>query len=156
MIVQVRLAHLKGIKPSEYAIRFVFGGMCTMIAGMIATRFGPAVGGLFLAFPAIFPAGASLIEKHEIMHKQRVGMDGHARGRVVAGIDAAGAALGCCGLVGFAAIVWKGLPEHGSVVVIATATAAWFLISVALWMLRKSRLLRRCARRDPIPRARVQ
>ena len=31
MIVQCRLAHLKGIKPHEYALRFVFGGLCTCL-----------------------------------------------------------------------------------------------------------------------------
>jgi hypothetical protein len=34
------------------------------VVGLIAARFGPVVGGLFLAFPAIFPASATLIEKH--------------------------------------------------------------------------------------------
>jgi Protein of unknown function (DUF3147) len=49
----------------EYAVRFMFGGLITAIAGVIAKTFGPVVGGLFLAFPAIFPASATLIEKHE-------------------------------------------------------------------------------------------
>ena len=34
-------------------------------SGGNAKRYGPGVAGLFLAFPAIFPAGATLIEKHE-------------------------------------------------------------------------------------------
>jgi hypothetical protein len=143
VIVQARLAHLKGIKPHEWAVRFVFGGLCTMLAGLIAKHFGPAVGGLFLAFPAIFPASASLIEQHEIMHKQRIGKSGQTRGRVLAGIDAAGAAIACCGLAGFAVIVWKGLPGHGGPAVIAAAMVAWILVSISLWLLGKSRLLRR-------------
>jgi peptidoglycan/LPS O-acetylase OafA/YrhL len=143
MIVQARLAHLKGIKPHEWALRFIFGGLCTVAAGLIAERFGPAVGGLFLAFPAIFPASASLIEQHEIQHKLRIGMDGQVRGRMAAGIDAAGTALACCGLAAFAAIVWKALPGHGGPGVVAAATAAWLVVSVALWRLKKSRLLHR-------------
>jgi hypothetical protein len=143
MIVEGRLAHLKGIKPHEWALRFVFGGLCTAAAGLIASHWGPAVGGLFLAFPAIFPAGASLIEQHEIEHKRRAGMDGAARGRAVAGVDAAGTALGAAGLVAFAAVVWKALPNHNAWLAIGTATAAWLAISVALWLLRKGRLLRR-------------
>lgn len=149
MIVQCRLAHLKGIKPHEYAVRFMFGGLCTLLAGLIATHFGPAIGGLFLAFPAIFPAGASMIEEHEIAHKQRVGMKGQGRGRMLAGVDAAGASIACWGLLGFALIVWKLLPDHASVVVIALATMVWLLLSVGLWLLRKSRLLHRRARRQP-------
>ena len=142
MIVAAGLAHLKGIKPHEWALRFVFGGLCTMAAGLIAERWGPAVGGLFLAFPAIFPASASLIEQHEMEHKRRAGMDGTIRGRMVAGVDAAGASIGAIGLVAFAAVVWKALPGYqGSA--IGAATTAWLVVSTVLWLLRKRRLLRR-------------
>ena len=142
MIVQAKLSSLKGIKPHEWALRFVFGGLCTMFAGIIAHHFGPRVGGLFLAFPAIFPAGASLIEAHEIQHKRRAGYDGTMRGRVAAGIDATGSSIACLGLMAFAVIVWKALPQHGAVAVIGAATAAWLVLSVALWLVAKSRLLR--------------
>jgi hypothetical protein len=143
MMVEARLAHLKGVKPHEWALRFVFGGLCTLAAGLIATRWGPAVGGLFLAFPAIFPASASLIEQHEIEHKRRAGMDGTARGRALAGVDAAGATLGAIGLMTFAAVVWKMLPNHGCLVAIGGAAGTWLAVSVGLWLLRKSRWLRR-------------
>jgi Protein of unknown function (DUF3147) len=46
-------------------VRFLFGGICTVGAGLIARRYGPGIGGLFLAFPAIFPASATLIQTHE-------------------------------------------------------------------------------------------
>lgn len=143
MMVEAGLAHLKGIKPHEWALRFVFGGLCTMVAGLIAGRWGPAVGGLFLAFPAIFPASASLIEQHEMEHKQRAGMDGAARGRLVAGVDAAGAAIGATGLAAFAVVVWRVLPGHQGWLAIGVAMAVWLAVSVALWLLRKSRLFRR-------------
>jgi hypothetical protein len=71
---------LKETKPHEYALRFVFGGICTVLAGLIAKRYGPGLGGLFLAFPAIFPAGASLIESHEKRRKAEYGFDGTKRG----------------------------------------------------------------------------
>ncbi|HWO32650.1 MAG TPA: DUF3147 family protein, partial [Candidatus Acidoferrum sp.] len=45
----------------EYAVRFLLGGAITVIAGLLAKRFGPMFGGLFLAFPAIFPASATLV-----------------------------------------------------------------------------------------------
>ena len=98
MMVQAKFGALKGIKPHEFALRFVFGGLVCVVAGLIAKSFGPGIGGLFLAFPAIFPAGASLVESHEKMHKARAGFDGTRRGRAVASIDAAGAAIGCIGL----------------------------------------------------------
>src|SRR5215475_2477627 len=106
MIVHARLAAIKGIRPHEWIIRFVFGGAVCVAAGLIADKYGPAVGGLFLAFPAIFPAGASLVEAHEKIHKRRVGADGTSRGRFIAGLDALGAALGCIGLAAFAIVFW--------------------------------------------------
>ena len=66
----------------------------TVVAGLIAARFGPVVGGLFLAFPAIFPASATLIEKHVRERKEKAGMPGARRGKEAAALDAAGAALG--------------------------------------------------------------
>jgi hypothetical protein len=48
-------------KWHDYAVRFLFGGLVTVIAGLLAKHGGPIFGGLFLAFPAIFPASATLI-----------------------------------------------------------------------------------------------
>lgn len=143
MIVQAKFAALKGIKPHEFAIRFLFGGLVCVVAGLISKRFGPGIGGLFMAFPAIFPAGASLVEAHERKHKARVGIDGTNRGRAVASIDAVGAAIGCIGLAGFALACWVGLPRFAPVTVLAFATLAWLVLSIAFWLLRKSRILRR-------------
>jgi hypothetical protein len=78
----------------EYAIRFLFGGLITAVAGIIAKKFGPGIGGLFLAFPAIFPASATLIEKHEKQKKEEKGLQGTRRGREAASVDAAGSADG--------------------------------------------------------------
>ena len=86
----------------EYVIRFVFGGSITVLAGIVAKRWGPEIGGLFLAFPAIFPATATLIQKHEKQKKARFGQDATKRGREAAGIDAAGATIGSIGLMAFA------------------------------------------------------
>ncbi|KAA6461276.1 DUF3147 family protein [Acidobacteria bacterium AB60] len=150
-MVQAKLASIKGIRPHEWAVRFLFGGATCVLAGLIANRWGPAVGGLFLAFPAIFPAGASLVEAHERMHKARAGLDGTQRGRVVAGVDAAGATLGCIGLAAFALVCWFCLPHLNVAVAFAIASAAWLTIALAAWLLRKSRLFRS---RKRIPQAR--
>ena len=96
----------------EYVIRFVFGGSVTVLAGIVAKRWGPEIGGLFLAFPAIFPATATLIQKHEKQKKVRFGQDATKRGREAAGIDAAGATIGSVGLMAFAIAIWRGLPSH--------------------------------------------
>jgi hypothetical protein len=142
MMVQAKLESLKGIKLHEWAVRFFFGGAVCVAAGLIAKRFGPEIGGLFLAFPAIFPAGASMVEAHEKKHKARVGLDGTNRGRTVAGLDAAGAALGCFGLAGFAITCWLCLPRVGTALVLVTATVAWSVLSIGVWLLRKSRIFR--------------
>jgi hypothetical protein len=135
MMVSAKFAALKGIKFHEFALRFLFGGACTVAAGILAKRFGPEVGGLFLAFPAIFPAGASLIEKHERQHKRRIGYDGTTRGRA-----ASGASLGCIGLAAFALVIWRALPGHGAGLVITAAGFVWTAVSLILWLFRKSRL----------------
>jgi len=142
MMIQAKLESLKGIKPQEWAVRFFFGGAVCVIAGLIAKRFGPEIGGLFLAFPAIFPAGASMVEAHEKKHKAKVGLDGTIRGRTVAGLDAAGAALGCLGLAGFATTCWLCLPRLGTLAVFALATGVWVVLSATAWLLRKSRIFR--------------
>lgn len=143
MIVHARLAAIKGIKLHEWILRFVFGGSVCVIAGLIAHRFGPVIGGFFLAFPAIFPASASLVEAHEKLHKARAGFNGTNRGRIVAAIDALGTAMGCIGLAGFAFVFWIWLPRTGLFVVFALATLVWLTLSVGVWLLRKKHFLRR-------------
>jgi hypothetical protein len=135
MIVHARFSAIKGIRPHEWIIRFVFGGAVCVIAGLIADKFGPTSGGLFLAFPAIFPAGASLVEAHEKIHKRRIGADGTSRGRLIAALDALGAALGCAGLAAFAIVFWIWLPRSPMPLVFALAILAWLTVAVGAWLL---------------------
>lgn len=139
-MIELRFRALKDARFTNYVLRFVFGGCCTAIAGMVAKRYGPAVGGLFLAFPAIFPAGASLIESHERKRKSKVGADGTHRGRMAAAIDASGAALGCCGLAAFALVVWKVMPRIGGAKGLPLAIIVWTVVALLLWQLRKRRI----------------
>src|SRR5205814_1013614 len=101
--------------------------------------FGPAIGGLFLAFPAIFPASATLVEKHEIEKKAQKALNGQERGRDAAALDAAGAVMGSVGLVLFALFVWLLLPRHSSWLILASAAMLWFVSSCCLWFLREHR-----------------
>jgi hypothetical protein len=128
---------LREIKIHEYGVRFLFGGLCTVIAGIVAKHYGPAIGGLFLAFPAIFPASATMIENHEKRKKAKTGRDGTMRGRMAASIDAAGTARGAIGLAAFSLLVWKCLPVHNSVSVIAAAVLLWAITSYFLWRARR-------------------
>jgi hypothetical protein len=139
-MIGVKFSPLRENTVYEYAARFIFGGLCTVAAGLLAKRFGPGVGGLFLAFPAIFPAGLTLIASHEKKRKARIGVDGSTRGRFAATIDSKGTAFGCIGLLAFAFILSVGLPNHKVYAVICGATAAWMVVSFALWKLHKRRL----------------
>jgi hypothetical protein len=137
MRVKLDSSALSQTRWSEYAVRFFFGGCITAMAAVVAMKFGPVLGGVLLAFPAIFPAGATLIEKHETEKKQKAGLNGKARGRKAASIDAAGAAIGALGLLVFAFLMWRFLPQHGAWISIPAATAAWLGVSVLLWVARK-------------------
>ena len=137
MQIKVDLSGLQQTQWHEYALRFFFGGLITAIAGVIAKEFGAVVGGLFLAFPAIFPASATLIEKHEKQKKEGEGLQGTQRGREAASIDAAGSAMGSLGLLVFALLVWKFMPSHKPWLVLNGATLAWLTVSVLTWYVRK-------------------
>ena len=137
MIVKARFSALADTKWYEYALRFGLGGLATVVTGLIASRFGPVTGGLFLAFPAIFCASATLIEKHERERKQKAGLCGERRGEEAAALDSAGAALGSFGILAFAVIIWILLPVVATVWVFAGATAAWLVVSISLWWGRR-------------------
>src|SRR5260370_37000637 len=107
MKISLDLSALGKTKWYEYALRFAFGRSITVAAGLIAKKWGPGVGGLFLAFPAISPASATLVEKHEKQKKQQHGLDGTMRGREAAGLDDAGEAIGTVALMTFAVGVWR-------------------------------------------------
>jgi Protein of unknown function (DUF3147) len=138
MQVTVDWSVLSQTKWQDYAIRFFLGGLITAIAGIIAKLFGPGVGGLFLAFPAIFPASATLIEKHEKERKQGHGLDGSERGMKAASIDAAGAAMGSIGLLVFAIVVWRFLATLNHWIVLLVATLSWVVASMLIWRVRKA------------------
>jgi hypothetical protein len=137
MSIQTNLASRPTTKPHEYAVRFLFGGLITAATGLIANHYGPVVAGLFLAFPAIFPASATLIAKHEKERKQKAGYDGTRRGRAAASADAAGTSLGCLALLVFALIVWRLLPLLNPAITLALAAVAWASTAILLWHLRR-------------------
>lgn len=137
MKVSASMSSLADTRWHQYAVRFALGGLITVIAGLIAQHFGPVVGGLFLAFPAIFPAGATLVAKRERQKKARAGLSGATRGRRAAALDASGTVLGAVALMCFAIVVWRALPDHRPALVLGVAAIGWASLSIALWWLRK-------------------
>jgi Protein of unknown function (DUF3147) len=110
---------LKKVKWWEYAIRFVFGGAITVLTGLLNHWLGPAVAGMFLAFPAILPASLTLVKQHD--------------GRKKAADDARGARLGAIGLVAFAVVVGLTANAWAAAAVLAAATVVWLAVSLLLF-----------------------
>jgi hypothetical protein len=137
MKIHVSLTAFRQIRWNELGLRFLLGGVITASAGFIAMKFGPVIGGLFLAFPAILPASLTLVEKHEVQKKAEKGMRGARRGRQAAAADAAGAILGSCGMIMFGFIVWQFAPSYHPWIVLGSATLVWSTVALCLWMLRK-------------------
>ena len=108
----------------------------TVVAGVIAGRFGPLIGGLFLAFPAIFPASATLIEKHVRERKEKAGLPGARRGREAAALDAVGAMLGSFGLAAFGLVIWLMIAQSAGWALVLSS-ASWLAVAVLAWQARR-------------------
>ena len=147
MLVTVSTSGLKRAKWYEYVIRFALGGLITAVAGFLAKKFGPSFGGLFLAFPAILAASASLVEKHERERKEEKGLQGIYRGSHAAGADAAGATMGSFGLMAFGVIVWRVLPDSSTWLVLVCATLVWAVTAAAIWWVWKRNIAHRLGKR---------
>lgn len=137
MHVGIKLSALREIRWYEYAIRYVLGGLATILAGIIATTYGPVVGGLFLAFPAIFPASATLVEKHERERKERAGLRGTRRGKDAAALESVGASIGSVGLMAFGVVIWLMIPLT-TWLAFLLAGAAWVAVSLLVWSLYRT------------------
>jgi Protein of unknown function (DUF3147) len=137
MLLRLQLTSLKETKPSEYLWRFIFGGTVTVIASLVAHWFGPVTGGLFLAFPGIFPASVSLVEKHKILRESEQGNHGTKSAAAEASVEATGASIGAIGLATFAFVVWRGVPSHGLAAVLCSAFAAWMSVGWLFWWTRE-------------------
>ena len=137
MFVKIKLSSLAQDHWYDYAIRFVLGGLTTVVAGIAADAFGPSVGGLMLAFPAIFCASATLIERNERKKKERSGLGGKERGRMAAALDSAGAGWGSIALFTFALVVTV-LAAKGAFIALVVALATWCVVAVSAWYMRRS------------------
>jgi Protein of unknown function (DUF3147) len=137
--VRIDLAALHQTRWHEYALRFFFGGAITLASALIAMRYGPVLAGLFLAFPAIFPASATLLQKHQRKKKARSGIMDANRGRKAAALDARGAAMGSIGLAAFGLLVWQLLEAWNAALCLFAALAVWFATAILIWRASKIR-----------------
>jgi hypothetical protein len=135
MLVKAAPERLQEIRWKELLARFVFGGAVTAAAGWAGKKWGPAVGGLFLAFPAILPATVTLVQKHE-------------KSRAAAGAEVAGAVVGTCGLLVFALFVWQLAPVWPHWLTLLLAFLVWTVFSCGLWWLWRTLVHQRRPRRQ--------
>ncbi len=136
MIVHLKLSALEESRWYEHGVRFGLGGLITVLTGAVAQRYGPVTGGLFLAFPAIFCASATLIERHERKRKAAKGLQGTLRGRQAAALDAAGAAWASIALGVFGLCVWW-LAPTSTVGSLCAAAIGWLVVAISVWGLRR-------------------
>lgn len=136
MLIRADFSALRHTRWHEYVIRFAFGGAITAAAGVVGEKWGPGVAGLFLAFPAIFPAAVTLIESHEIKRKHKLGLHGTRRGREAAALDASGAARGSGAMFAFGLLVWWLLPGHSAPLVLLAAMLLWLVTATLVWKAR--------------------
>ena len=137
MIPSLDFSSLREAHWYQFVVRFLFGGVVTLCTGLIAKQWGPLVGGLFLSFPAIFGATASLIERNETEKKKKAGINCRVRGRKAAALDAAGAVLGGWGMLCFALATWLMLPGHPAALGLSVAGILWLIVSASLWWARR-------------------
>ncbi|HEY0492271.1 MAG TPA: DUF3147 family protein [Candidatus Dormibacteraeota bacterium] len=117
--VAVDLGKLREARAADYAIRFAFGAAISIVAGLASLAFGPRVGGLFLAFPAILPATLTLLEKKE--------------GKTKACADASGGVIGAFGLAAFAVVAALLLRTASPALALLAALLVWILVAVGLY-----------------------
>jgi hypothetical protein len=112
-------AELRKTTAKQYFERFVFGGTVTVITGLFAHAWGPMIGGLFLAFPAVLPVSLTHVKDED--------------GRKAAVEDARGARIGALGLLCFGMVACFGAGRWSAAIALLAALLGWALVSTAVW-----------------------
>lgn len=118
--VRIEFGRLRSVSAKQYAVRFGFGFVTSVIAAVVGDLAGGRVGGLFLAFPAILPAALTLLERKE--------------GIAQALSDIRGATLGAIGMVAFAVVMVISVRRFQMLALVA-ALLAWMVVACAAYLL---------------------
>ena len=108
-------------KPGALFVRFGAGAATSVVAGILALVFGPRIGGIPLAFPAVLVASLTLIEEQEDSEEARE--------------DSRGAMAGAAAMAVFGvtcAVLFEVLPGG---IVLVLAALAWMLVAGGLYRL---------------------
>lgn len=115
------LKKLREATVKDYAIRFVFGGVVSVLAALISHWTTGRFGGIFTAFPAILLASLTLI--------------GHHDGEEASAEDAEGGVVGALALAAAAALLAVTLLRMPGVVALLASLALWLLVTIGLYAL---------------------
>ncbi len=117
---------ITGVPSRELLYRFLAGALTSIVSGVLTLLFGPRVGGIFLAFPAILAASLTLIAQEEDSADARE--------------DARGAVVGGAALAIFALVAALMLGHVAGALALAAATGAWLVAALGgyalLWWRR--------------------
>ncbi len=112
---------VKGVNTKDLVIRFVAGGLTSIVSGALTLAFGARVGGIMLGFPAILAASLTLIQEEQDT--------AHARE------DARGAIAGGCAMAVFALVAALALGHLNAAVALVIAAGAWALTALGLYLI---------------------
>lgn len=107
---------IKDITAEELGLRFLAGALVSILSGALTLAFGPRVGGVLLAAPAIMAATLTLIAREEDAIDARE--------------DARGAIVGACALTLFAAVAAMTLGHLAGGLALLAATIVWVVAAV--------------------------
>jgi hypothetical protein len=110
---QIEPEKLREVHARDLGYRFAAGAVTSVVAGLMTLAFGPRIGGIMLAFPAILAASLTLIEEQEDSAEARE--------------DARGAVVGGLGMAAFAAVAAVLFGAVNAAIALLAATVAWFL-----------------------------
>lgn len=126
----IDFSQLKSISLKELAMRFLFGGLISVLAHLIANLTNARIGGIFTTFPAILIASLTIIGQHE--------------GKQAAESDARGGVLGAIALVITTIALSLMLGMLTAWLTLLTALLLWLGCSIILYLLfSQSEWLRR-------------
>lgn len=113
------LGELAQVPVRDYVVRFALGAAISVVAALIANATSARFGGLFLAFPAILPAGLTLTQDEQ--------------GTRAADRGALGAILGGVSLVVFAIVAEAALTRLPAAAALALALGGWLLAALGCY-----------------------
>lgn len=116
---RLNLGKLSKANPKDYAIRFVLGGVVSVVASLLGHWVTQRFGGIFTAFPAILLASLTLIGEHD--------------GNEASAEDAAGGVAGALALVVLAVFLSLVLPRASGALALAAGVGLWLVLAVSLY-----------------------